>query len=101
VQYPKWFYLYCNESHLLAFQAIAAGKATTMGHIKREHLKEAKCVVPDTTLLSTASSQHDELFSKSVLANIESRTLAALRDSLLPRLVRGELRVSTNGKHRS
>ena len=42
--YPEWFVFRCVESHLRAFRAIAAGKATTMGHIKREHLREARCV---------------------------------------------------------
>ncbi len=40
-EYPKWFYFHCTESHLPGFQSIAAGTTTTMGHIKREHLKEA------------------------------------------------------------
>ena len=95
-QYPKWFYLYCTESHLSAFQAIAAGKTTTMGHIKREHLKEAKCTAPDATLLSAADGILAELFSKAVSINVESRTLAELRDGLLPKLVNGEIRMGTN-----
>jgi type I restriction enzyme S subunit len=39
--YPKWFYYYCTAHHLDEFQRIAADKATTMGHIKRNHLQEA------------------------------------------------------------
>ena len=92
-QYPKWFYLHCTESHLPAFQAIAAGKTTTMGHIKREHLKEAICAVPDATLLSSVDERYAALLSKFVSTNVESRTLSALRDSLLPKLVGGGLRV--------
>ncbi len=95
-QYPKWFYLHCTESHLPAFQAIAAGKTTTMGHIKREHLKEAICAVPDATLLSSVDERYAALLSKFVSTNVESRTLSALRDSLLPKLVNGELRMGGN-----
>ena len=36
--YPKWFYYYWTKHHLNQFIAIAADKATTMGHIKRSHL---------------------------------------------------------------
>ena len=97
-QYPKWFYLHCTKSHLRAFQAIAAGKTTTMGHIKREHLKEAKCVVPDATLLSAVDGILAKLFSKSVSTNVESRALAVLRDSLLPKLVNGDLHLSVQAK---
>ena len=92
-EYPKWFFLHCVRSHLRDFQTIAAGKATTMGHIKRHHLSEAICTVPNDQLLSAANSVMTVLLEKSIAANIQSRTLAALRDALLPRLVSGELRV--------
>ena len=92
-EYPKWFFLHCVRSHLRDFQTIAAGKATTMGHIKRHHLSEAICTVPNDQLLSAANSVMTALLEKSIAANIQSRTLAALRDALLPKLVSGELRV--------
>lgn len=44
--YPKWFYYFWIKHHLPDFQAIAEGKATTMGHIQRHHLSEAKVLVP-------------------------------------------------------
>ncbi len=91
-QYPKWFYFCCTEAHLPAFQAIAAGKTTTMGHIKREHLREAKCAVPDAALITAVDGILAELLSKTVSGEIESRALAAQRDVLLPMLVSGELR---------
>ena len=90
-QYPKWFFLHCTESHLPAFQAIAAGKTTTMGHIKREHLKEAKCAVPSGALLTMVDGILGGLFSRVVAANVESRELAILRDNLLPKLLNGDL----------
>ena len=92
-QYPKWFYLHCTQSHLLEFQRIAADKATTMGHIKRHHLSEAKCVIPNQTLLSAVDDTFVKFLSKCITINVESRTLADLRDTLLPKLISGELRV--------
>ena len=91
--YPKWFYLYCTENHLPGFQDIASDKATTMGHIKREHLNDAKCVVPSQTLLAAANDTFTNLLSQQISANLQSRTLAALRDTMLPRLVSGEVGV--------
>ena len=93
-QSPKWFYLHCTRSHLPEFQRIASGKATTMGHIKRHHLSEAKCVVPSSTLLFAADERFAVLLAKRTSANIEARTLAVLRDTLLPKLISGELRVT-------
>ena len=92
-QYPKWFYLHCTQSHLPEFQRIAADKATTMGHIKRHHLSEAKCVIPNQTLLSAVDDTFVKFLSKCITINVESRTLADLRDTLLPKLISGELRV--------
>ena len=96
-RFPKWFFLHNVRSHLADFQTIAAGKATTMGHIKRHHLSEAKCIVPDSRLLDAADGPLAAMFERSVSANIQSRTLAALRDALLSKLVSGELRVKDAG----
>ncbi len=95
-RYPKWFYLQCTQSHLLDFQHIAAGKATTMGHIKRHHLSEANCAVPSRPLLSAADEAFSDFLAKSISASIESRTLTTLRDTLLPKLISGDLIVSTD-----
>jgi len=92
-QYPKWFYLHCTQSHLHEFQSIAADKATTMGHIKRQHLSEAKCVVPNQILLSAANAIFAEMLSMRTSASFESRMLIDKRDTLLPKLMSGETRV--------
>ena len=96
-RFPKWFFLHCIHSHLRDFQDIAAGKATTMGHIKRHHLSEAMCVVPDERLLAAANFPLSTLLERDIAANIQSRTLTALRDTLLPKLVSGEVRVDVGG----
>ena len=96
-KFPKWFFLHCIHSHLRDFQDIAAGKATTMGHIKRHHLSEAMCAVPDERLLAAANFPLSTLLERDIAANIQSRTLTALRDTLLPKLVSGEVRVGVGG----
>ena len=78
-RFPKWFFLNNVRSHLADFQTIAAGKATTMGHIKRHHLSDAVCIVPDSRLLAAADGPLSTIFERSLSANIQSRTLAALR----------------------
>ena len=92
-EYPKWFHLSCIEGHLPDFQDIAADKATTMGHIKRDHLSDAKCVAPNRPILEAASDILDDLLAQQISANLQSRNLASQRDLLLPKLVSGELRV--------
>ena len=93
-RYPKWFYLHSILSHLPEFQRIASGKATTMGHIKRHHLTDAACVVPPDDVIAQVPDMLEELPERAVVNELECRTLATLRDTLLPKLVSGELRVN-------
>lgn len=93
-KYPKWFYLHCIESHLPEFQSIAGDKATTMGHIKRHHLSEAKCAVPDLNRFAATNDTFSDLLAKRISNVLESRSLVTLRDALLPKLISGKLRIN-------
>jgi type I restriction enzyme S subunit len=91
--YPKWFLYLWIRHHLPEFRHIAAGKATTMGHIQREHLSAAKVVVPQPELLKEMDRFLAPFIAQIVNLKLASRTLAAIRDALLPKLISGELRV--------
>ena len=91
--YPNWFCLHVLLTHLPEFRRIAAGKATTMGHIKRHHLSEALCVVPGDDLLVQAGELFSNVLDRQVRNDSSSRPLDAIRDALLPKLISGELRV--------
>lgn len=90
---PDWFAYLSTSHHLPMFRAIASGKATTMGHIQRGHLSEAKIAVPTKELLEAAQEILQPLLDLKLATLVSSRTLVALRDSLLPRLVSGELQI--------
>ena len=91
--FPKWFYFHATREHLPFFREVARGKATTMGHIQRHHLKEALVACPPYKLISVIDQQIGCLIDRQVEASLESRTLMSLRDNLLPKLISGELRV--------
>jgi type I restriction enzyme S subunit len=90
---PDWFMFSSSRSHLPEFRKIASGKATTMGHIQRAHLDEAKVAVPPVALLEEVSELFSALVAQKVSLLLENRTLAELRDALLPRLISGELQI--------
>ncbi len=92
--HPKWLYYYWTKSHLDEFIRIANDKAVTMGHIKRSHLKEAKCSVPSRETINGLSNHFDLLTNRSEQLRIQTSDLAILRDSLLPKLISGEISVS-------
>ena len=66
-----------------------------MGHIQRHHLAEAKVLVPDESEILQMNVIMIPLIEKIKQNNLESRTLIELRDALLPRLMSGQVRVST------
>jgi type I restriction enzyme S subunit len=93
-QYDKWFYYSWTKYHLNKFIAIAADMATTMGHIKREELSKAKVLIPSTDDYFRISNILSPIYDLIISNRIENRTLATLRDNLLPKLMSGELDVS-------
>ena len=92
--YDKWFYYLWTAHHLARFIAIAADKATTMGHIKREELAKAEVLIPCEEDYTSFNSIMQPIFELIISNRIESRKLAALRDELLPKLMTGKIDVS-------
>ncbi len=93
-EFPKWFYFLWTRQHLDDFRRTAASKATTMGHIQRKHLSAALTLVPPPDLLEAMTPIMAPLIDKLVANRIQSRTLATLRDTLLPKLLSGELAIN-------
>ena len=92
--YDKWFYYLWTVHHLDRFIAIAADKATTMGHIKREELAKAEVLIPSDIDYQNIGSIMNPIFDLIISNRIESSRLAKLRDELLPKLMSGEIDVS-------
>lgn len=90
-KYPKWFYYFWTLKHLNKFIEIAAGKATTMGHIKRTELDKSTVKIPSDKSLEEADKIFTPLLNKYISNNIENRNLIQLRDTLLPKLMNGEI----------
>jgi type I restriction enzyme S subunit len=91
--YPRWLLYEWIKHHLPEFQSIAAGKATTMGHIQRHHLAQALTVVPPAETLQCIDEIMAPLLEKLVANKLEERNLATIRDALLPKLMSGEVRL--------
>jgi type I restriction enzyme S subunit len=89
--YPKWFIFLWTKFHLLEFQKIAESKATTMGHIQRKHLTDAKVVVPSQKFFQVFSQSLETTTDHIISLRLESKKLTNLRDTLLPRLISGVL----------
>lgn len=89
--YPKWFIFYWTKHHLDKFIRIAKDKAVTMGHIKRCDLESSEVKVPEKPILEYLDKIFTPLFDSMIAHRIENRKLSALRDTLLPKLMAGEI----------
>ena len=91
--YEKWFYYLWTKHHLDKFIFLAADKATTMGHIKREELDKAEVVIPDDKTYQNLTSMIKPFIDEIINNRIENRKLSQIRDGLLPKLMNGEIEV--------
>ena len=90
-KYPKWFYYFWTLKHLDNFIEIAAGKATTMGHIKRTELHKAVVKIPNEKRMDEMDKIFTPMLNKYINNNIENRNLEIMRAILLPKLMNGEI----------
>jgi len=91
--YPKWFYFFWIKYYLKEFISISESKATTMGHIKRSDLSNSYVVIPSLKELQEFDTRISPLIDKLILNNEQIRTLENLRDTLLPKLMSGQVKV--------
>ena len=93
-KYDKWFYYVWTLYHLDRFIAVAADKATTMGHIKREELAKAEVLIPTKADYERIGDTLEPIYNMIISNRVANRKLAVLRDELLSKLMSGEIDVS-------
>ena len=93
-KFDKWFYYSWTKYYLNKFITVAADKATTMGHIKREELKKADVLIPSKEDYDAIGKLLSPVYNLIILKRLENMKLELLRDSLLPKLISGQLDVS-------
>ena len=93
-KYDKWFYYAWIKHYLNHFIAVAADKATTMGHIKRDELIKTEVFIPTEEDYNRIGSLLNPIYDLIISNRIENNQLAKTRNSLLPRLISGELDIS-------
>lgn len=87
---PVWAVACAVETKLDEFREIAAGKATTMGHIKRADL-DSPVAWPEIS--DGLHVMGESLWDRALAAEKENLRLAATRDELLPLLMSGKITV--------
>jgi type I restriction enzyme S subunit len=89
---PLWLVAGALHAKLAEFKAIAADKATTMGHIQRRHLDEP-VLIPPADEVARVGVLMSGLWGRALAAERENLALVSVRDELLPLLTSGRIRV--------
>ncbi|NBL00743.1 MAG: restriction endonuclease subunit S [Erysipelotrichia bacterium] len=92
--YPQWFIYFWTNHHLDKFIRVAKDKAVTMGHIKRSELAGSEVIIPSKTTLENLDKIFNPIFEESTSKKIENRKLEVVRNTLLPKLMSGELKIN-------
>lgn len=92
-EHPVWLCWVHALRGLEAFRDIAAGKATTMGHITRDHLDRTLVPALSREEITALATTVEPLWEYQLVIGRQLSALEELRRFLVPRLVSGELRV--------
>lgn len=93
-KFNKWFYYAWTKHHLSKFIALASAMATTMGHIKRSELADSEVLIPNSDDYKHIGDILQPIYNLIIENRRENVCLSNLRDTLLPKLMSGELDVS-------
>ncbi len=94
---PMWLVNQAVHAKLDEFKAIAADKATTMGHIQRHHLDEL-VHIPAAAHVAALEPLMRGLWDVALASEVENLKLRETRDELLPVLMSGNVRVKDTAK---
>lgn len=86
------YVLYWLNSSIDEIKGIAGG--TTFAEISKKTFKSISIVIPDTDVVDIFSDTTKSYLNKMTLNAVERAALEQLRDTLLPKLISGELRLS-------
>lgn len=92
----NWLFVYCFlaiNSHLLKHAQTGA----VQPHVKPADIHDFDLIIPPKEFIQRFQNKISSFITKKGLIEQESRRLATLRDTLLPRLMSGELKVNEIG----
>lgn len=93
---PKAFVALALEAPLARFEGGAVG--TTVIHLGKKDLDTVRFAYPGQGILRAFGAVCNPLLNRSVIGSMQSRTLSHIRDTLLPKLISGELQIAEAGQ---
>lgn len=92
--FPRSFYYFQLLNYVDVFKKMAEARKTTMGHITQDHLQQSTIAIPnDKDIVDKFEKRISPIFERMVKLQEEIQQLIKLRDSLLPLLMNGQVKV--------
>jgi len=88
----EYLYLYLGSSNITNYLA-SRQSGTTQSYLTLKTLRTIPVVLPKVELVEAFKTKISSIFERIAVNRDESRTLAELRDRLLPKLMSGQIRV--------
>lgn len=88
---PNYYMLYWTDLNMETIKSNAGG--TTFAEISKRNFRPIPVIIPSKIVLNTFAQQVGPLHRQMVFNQQESVLLSSLRDTLLPKLISGELRI--------
>jgi type I restriction enzyme S subunit len=79
-------------------EGLVTGTSKSHQRAQADSILNLAIVVPPSAIVAAFDRSADGLLARTLECRRESRTLAALRDALLPKLISGELRVTNDAR---
>ena len=81
--YPKWLYYLIVLYNLNNFKSIASDKATTMGHINRNHLEKTYFTIPQIKIINKEYTYMKTLIDKIIENKVNIKYLQETKEKLM------------------
>ena len=91
-KFSNYYIMYLLRPELEFVQSYKTG--TTVSHLGKSDIDRFMVVIPSSDVIEDFSRKVEPLLSEKIKAFKEMRILSSLRDTLLPKLMSGELRIS-------
>jgi len=91
--YPFLFYLHLISPEVQGILTGIASASSAQGNVSNSDIEKIEIVLPKKEVLELFTNSTSGLFNKLIDNLAENQTLSQLRDSLLPKLMSGEIRV--------
>jgi type I restriction enzyme S subunit len=90
---PSLYLYYWLKSHQGQFLLNRRATGSTVGGIRQEELRKVEIIIPDIKILKSPNDTWNNVLTKVNINSNQIRGLTKLRDTLLPKLMSGQIRV--------